>query len=441
MFKRQFRRLLERNGHELNPLGTATELANLAEVRRSLEGEVDRLQRVERVLSQDLALERQTAADERHKLTGELAALQAAYDQQTMARGACEADLAVHSLMSPTVSDGDAVGQRETLDARLIGRLQAAGIPVATAEPVYLHVGFGHAATTSLQEAFFSQRPDLFYLGTPYRDAGGLFSYLKFLDSQALDEGQMLAWCRALAYGDSRRDGRPIVVSDETFCDTSEVYYCPRHLPGDIVAARLKRFFPTAKILFTIRHQPDYVASMYFNLKRNYAFLAGERIPEFQEWWEGLQTQVRCLYLQNLDYAPLIDVYARLFGRDNLLVLPLEELKHQGTRAYLEIICRFLGVELREDDVAAFSTPRNERMSVVEGRLAELLAAGSPHWTPVIRDALDKRSLANLMAAAPRLALQLSEDQLAIIRQRVAAGNRRLAAEYKLRLGDLGYFV
>jgi hypothetical protein len=422
MIKRTVRRILERCGLALLPWKQFAEMS--ASLQRQGE-ELEQLRRAERTLLDEVAAIRGTVRAQ----TDELASVRIAGSLRDAVHGG-----------AGLFDSNDAEG-RVALEGRLIDRLAAAGIPVRPDEPVYLHVGFGHAGTTSLQLNFFSRRPDLFYLGTPYSEAGGFFSNLKYLDDFLLHEPQMLDRCRNLIYGNPRREGRPIVVSDETFCDTSEVYYCPRHVPSDLTALRLKRYFPTAKIIFTMRNQLEYVSSMYFNLKRNYAFLAGAALPEFPEWWSGMHTQTRCLYLQNIDYSQMVDFYARLFGRENVLILPLEELKSHGARRYLERLCRFMNVPLREADVTDFSVPRNERMTVVESRLAELVTAGSSEWSAVVRSLLEKESMAGLVGNSHKLAVKYDDDQLREIRRVAVPGNQRLAADFNLPLAEMGYLM
>lgn len=328
---------------------------------------------------------------------------------------------------------------RRATTAELVAALAAGGVPVTTADRVLLHVGYGHAATTSLQLGFFPHRPDLCYLGTPYREAGGLFSYIKYLEDAATDPAEMYRLCRDHVYAHPDRAGRPLVVSDETFLETPEVYYAPRLLPPDVVAARLRRYFPTARVLFTVRSQFDYVRSMYFNLKRNYGFLAGMPVPPFAEWWDGMHTQVRCLRLLNLDYSRAVRVYAEAFGRENVMVLPLEELIARGPEAYLGRLCGFLDIPLGRADADQFRRPHNTRMSVVEARAADLIAAR--HAGPVVRDALDNPTLAELAAAAPKLDLEFGEGVREQIRNQVAAGNRWLAGAFDLPLAEYGYPV
>lgn len=310
---------------------------------------------------------------------------------------------------------------------------QLGGTP---ADRVALHVGFGHAATTSLQENFFAARDDVYYSGAA-GPAGRFLALLKYRDDARLDVAELARECRGAVYLAPQRSGRPVVLSDETLTDCAEVFYAPRLLPPDAVAVRLKRFFPHARIVFTVRSQYDYVASMYHNLKRNYAYLAGMPIPPFDEWWAGQQTQDACWYLTNLDYQPVVQVYADLFGAANVLVLPLEELKATGAAVYLGRLCQFLGVPLRPEDVARFGTPRNARMSVVEERVAELIAGRLAE--PLVRRALENDALAGLIRDASPAHLHLSDEVREAIRARTAAGNRRLARQFRLPLQESGY--
>lgn len=418
MLIRNLRRILERRGYALLPWA---QFAELNAARQTLSEELEQSRRAKYLQADELAAlqkKLKTQADE-------IADLRRA--------AALQAELAEPGAGEPY--------DRATAQAQALRRLQKSGVPLAANEPVYLHVGFGHAGCAALQTSFFARRSDLFYLGAPFGDAGGLFSNLKYLDNHLLNERQILESCRDQVYASPRRQKRPIVVSDETICDASEVYYCPRQLPTDAIAGRLKRYFPTAKILFTICNQLEYITSMYFSLKRNYAFLARAPLPPFDEWWAGMHTQIRCLYLQNLDYSELIDVYSQLFGRENVLVLPLEELKARGARRYLEKLCQFMNIELQEADVGNFNILGNERMTVVESRLAELVAAGSAEWTAPVRAVLDKDDLASLVSSAPRLSLKFDDEQIREIKRVVVRGNQQLVSEFGLPLEELGYFV
>lgn len=132
-------------------------------------------------------------------------------------------------------------------------------------------------------------------------------------------------------------------------------------------------------------------------------------------------------------------MYADLFGPENVLVLPLEELKARGTAAYLGRLCDFLGLPLRPADVARFRRPRNERMTVVEARVADLIAAR--HEAAGVRRAVGNEHLAGLAGDAARVSVRLGDDVLAEIARAVADGNRWLADAFGLPLAEWGYAV
>ena len=99
---------------------------------------------------------------------------------------------------------------------------------------------------------------------------------------------------------------KKIVISDETLCDLPQLYFAPYVLPRDVIAARLFRLFSPAKIVFTIRNQEHYVASMYLNLKRNSAIFSRAPIIPLSRWYRGMLSQYRCFDLQNLNFAEVI---------------------------------------------------------------------------------------------------------------------------------------
>ena len=136
----------------------------------------------------------------------------------------------------------------------------------------FIHVGFMNSGTTSLQRNFFSQRPEFFFVGQPYNERGGIFTNIKSVEDHQFDNPWISGLCEEQIY--TLHKGRSIVISDEALCgDTPQIYFPPFMVSRDHIALRLRRFFPNAKIIFTIREQRRYVTSMYLNLKRNSAFL------------------------------------------------------------------------------------------------------------------------------------------------------------------------
>jgi hypothetical protein len=306
--------------------------------------------------------------------------------------------------------------------------------------PTFIHVGFMNSGTTSLQRNFFSRRSDFFYAGEPYHERGGIFSNIRSGEDYLFDRALISELCDKQIY--KVRGERTIVISDETFCDTPQTYFAPFMVSRDHVAMRLKRYFPDARIIFTIREQRQYVTSMYLNFKRNSAFLDRCTVPKFSRWFRGMLTQVRCHYLQNLDYSETIGIYAQIFGRSNLCILPLEMIANDGERVYLGKLCDFMGVQLYEVDIDNFCTVQNRRMSTRKNFVSELMA--DDRFSGLLTDLAERFGRDEVDAFiddGPRAELVLSTDEEHEIERRVSVGNRLIAQEFGLDLERYGYLL
>ena len=305
--------------------------------------------------------------------------------------------------------------------------------------PTFIHVGFTNTGTTSLQRNLFSTRSDIFFAGEPYGVRGGIFTAIKSVEDFKFDAAFVEEQCQQLIYAPS--GGRPVVISDETLCDTPQLYFGPYTVPRDAIALRLHHFFPTAKIIFTIRDQRQYAMSAYFNLKKNTAFFDAMPMPPFATWLGAMLSRERSHFMQNLNFLEIISFYAALFGRENICVLPLETLLVDGAEAYLRKLCDFLGVPFFDTDVANYEV-HNRRMSLRRELVAELLQ--DDRFTRLFADLTTFLGRAGLDAfldegSRATVALQPAEEDK--IRRRVGNSNWLLAQEFDLDLGRYGYLM
>ena len=304
----------------------------------------------------------------------------------------------------------------------------------------FIHVGFSNTGTTSLQKNFFRNRPDIFFVGEPYADLGGIFYNIKTVEDFAFPLAQIEELLQQRIYAPSA--GRAIVISDETLCDTPQQYFSPFAMPRDIIAQRLKHLFPGAKIIFSIRDQRSCVASLYLNLKRNYALFAGVPIHPFSEWLAGLRSQPSNPHLRNLNFMETIALYSRLFGPENICVLPLESLIVDGVHAYLRKVCEFIGLQLTDGDVANYAVRQNARMTArrnlflelsCDRRCAELFAA--------LAESFGSEQLNTFLDGGSPVSVMLEQDDVEDLRRRVGIGNRLLDRAFGLNLQRYDYLL
>jgi len=309
---------------------------------------------------------------------------------------------------------------------------------MSTACPIFIHVGFTNTGTTSLQRNFFATRRDIFYAGEPYGERGGIFTAIKSVEDFKLDVALIEKQCEELIYAPS--GGRPIVISDESLGDTPQLYFGSYVVPRDTIALRLHRFFPSAKIIITIRDQRHYAMSAYFNLKRNTAFFDGIAVPCFSSWLGGVLSRDRCHFMQNLNFSEMVSLYAALFGRENICVLPLEMLVVDGAETYLRKLCAFLGVSFSEGDVANYVEIHNRRMSRRRELVAELLPdARFAEFFGDLTVRLGREQFDAFLDEGPRATVNLSAEDEQAIRRRVGIGNWLVAHELGLDLARYEY--
>lgn len=261
-----------------------------------------------------------------------------------------------------------------------------------------IHVGFAHTGTTSLQQNIFQKLPNAFYAGIPYTVLGGIFSYIKYLDVDDYRFDLIQQLCVDHIFR-QMAPGQRLILSDETFVDQPAIHFTPAMMPVRTVAERLKDHFGEATILFTIRSQYSAVVSNYQVYRKNSLALSGVTVEPFDAWFAGNTSQVRNLYLRNLDISHAVGIYRDVFGAEAVKVLPLEILTVQGFDAYRAHLSEATGL-----DLSAFS--------------AEAYVARN-------------RSEDSMMV--------LNEHQRQVIWERAKDGNARIADAFGLPLCDFGY--
>jgi len=184
---------------------------------------------------------------------------------------------------------------------------------------VLLHIGYHKTGTTFLQKRFFPFlaanlliMPDVSYIATSEQYDPN--DFIQLLTKQLKTNIHSLTILSQETLS-GRADGNPI--------------WDPH-----IIAKRLRHTFPSAKILIVIRNQFDYILSLY-------AFRVVRRGLEHRSLDQFLQLNHAQLR-QKLQYDRLIGDYVRLFGREQVLVLPFEQLAANSFR-FVTSLLNFIG--------------------------------------------------------------------------------------------------
>ncbi len=214
-----------------------------------------------------------------------------------------------------------------------------------------IHVGFPKTSTTWIQECFFSEHPDLYYLGTTLTKPAN-----KDISTPRVGWLPLLANVHSNDFDAEhfRQEADKTMSDDKLNCisyeglvgDPFNNWFIP-----EVRGRRLAKVFPNAKIVITLREQRSYLSSMYGEYLK-----AGGTYPlkALLDWDEGKVGRHEAFVLSQLKYDKIIQYYHDLFGKENVLVLLYEDFCWDRL-IYLERICQFVRINTFIPDGADYT--------------------------------------------------------------------------------------
>jgi len=215
---------------------------------------------------------------------------------------------------------------------------------------------------------------------------------------------------------------------------------------GSIIAKRIKNIFPNGKILIVIREQRSFILSNYFQ------YLSSGGNHGIEKYLTLKYDGKRPGFSPNhIDYYPLITHYRELFGKENILILPYELFKKDGS-AFISTLSRFVGKKIVVDE-ARFNTYWNKKEAPFLNyrlRCLNLLKTSSSLNNYSILSNSTSRGFAKLITSLltplipdqfnknVRKTLSASIDKSII--GRFEESNKRVAELIKMDLKEYGYY-
>lgn len=326
----------------------------------------------------------------------------------------------------------------------------------ADAPGCLIHIGMPKTATTMLQHAVFEHHPDVTYLGKfeghpNYRDE----DLDGFVRRRFRLPGNPQARCfRDLAarIDDYRRQERVVVFSEEAFTG------------GDIELKRrqaegFRRTFGEARILMTIREPLSFMEALYFQELKGFQFKPQKyqrlrkhfghppRYFDINQWLGCLWTRQSRSSLTHLAVADTAEVYADVFGRENVHILIFEDLKVNAER-FLTDVSRVAGICPEES--CRLGSQRSKNVRWRESQIARLksfndsfIRRAQYRWIKSKRELKEALGLAGTLPddASPTARAALSEEWREKLLDVARPQFERLGQEWQLPLHDYGYPV
>jgi hypothetical protein len=302
-----------------------------------------------------------------------------------------------------------------------------------------IHIGLPKCASTTLQDRLFAPNEKFIYLGrikNGYRDGETreVFERITFQDSLEYDADATASLLRSLC-AKAAAPERPILVSAESLSVEGRA-------DRRLIAERLHRLLAPAKILIVLRAQPAMLQSLYLNHLR----ASGQRVVAFEQWLEQTYGGVRFtdLHRVGLNYEPLVRIYEDVFGADNVVVVPFEQIKDEGS-AFFRVLADLLDMSPADVNACFQTNVDNQRMSGrqllalhIQDRLpsgTNLARLGRRVLPPAVYEPARRFVTGGRRVTSP----QFSDRWQARIAATCAQGNARLALRKNIPLAALGY--
>ena len=334
------------------------------------------------------------------------------------------------------------------------------------AAQIYLNVGMHKTGSTYIQSKVFPTISAVRYLGPG-----------RVEDAEAFSVVEDLAYANPAFFDPEReRDrfqaalgeetDRPVLVSsEELFGEVTSNFH-----NNPFIARNLKNMFPDARVIVVVRRQNDWIESNYKQVIKGgftlcfepfvgwngSAFESGRHLP-------GSRLRIN---VKELDWLRYVRNYAELFGKQNLLVLPFEQLM-ENPDAFVAAITDFMGVERIRIDARARVNRGYSGLGLAVARVLNRIFDDQYHepkllkQTPFHRYFMERREASPFFGFMTRVtgmltvarfvqhivdplspgpARLLDERMTAALMEMHADHNRMLAEEFCPDLSRFGYF-
>ncbi len=207
---------------------------------------------------------------------------------------------------------------------------------------ILIHIGMPKCASTMLQKGFWGNLEGIDFASHEYNTFNELHETV--LDISRCTQDQYNHDNIFQKYLDFTDKSKPLVISSELFVWNGIQPDVHSYADKIIIAERLKKLFPEAKILIVIRNQIDMLKSLYSQL---YAMVDFSLVNlSFDKWIDTnlREAQVnRNSVFSVLNYYKIIKTYKSLFS--DVKVILYEELIKDKELHISKIICPLMGID------------------------------------------------------------------------------------------------
>ena len=298
-----------------------------------------------------------------------------------------------------------------------------------------IHIGANKTGSTTLQRWLFSRHPKILYLG---EDCERYEAHQEILDSIVYDDDLYFSSEAA------QRLFNQFISSqgDKTFVYSNEDILRSR-VPA-LCAQRLHKLVPDAEIVLIIRNQVSAVESWYINHGAYLKFVPRRywrRFVSFDDWMNYCLMFLRYSPLDSFFYYRHVNLYASLFGKENVHVIFYEDFRNNRIKFFEQLGC-ILGINSTEIEQLIEQKRERRRHTLRQymyHRFRSWFFGGQFYDYPLPVGEGVKKQWRGFLQAGPPAGGIVSDAWVARIRDLYKEDNALLAKEYNLPLKDYGY--
>ena len=289
---------------------------------------------------------------------------------------------------------------------------------------VLIHVGLPKCASSFIQRRVLPNLDGVTQLGVGVRNESNILVRGIANYEQINWKYEKLAILRFF----SAYKNQNIAVSNEQFAGGT--YHTGKSTDRETIALRLQNLFPQATVLMVIRNQYDFLRSVFVRELRG-----GRTSFRHLRNWMNAQIKgiedARSSILYMPQYTRLFELYSEIWGKDNVIVLQLENL----SKTLIPFLERSGYNSLTNPDFTIRTNSRANWLDILNSKYR----LGSSNPNGYVRKGIsifaDTAKRINVFSVNTRF----SEEQINFIGDFYAEENRRLELSAGLDLSGFGY--
>lgn len=186
---------------------------------------------------------------------------------------------------------------------------------------VWVHVGSGHAGSTTLQKEIFPKIPGAYFIEFSDKNIGLNKAISNLLNGSSLCFDQKRVFQELSS---SLHKSKKNIISSESFLSATNVQY--NHMSQDhaLLSDRLVKLIPNSRIFIVVRDQVECLESSFYHHKNYLASSHGIKLGSVDEWlFHMLEHAEKKTELDDYFFYDIYSCYASNFGHENVFVCKL----------------------------------------------------------------------------------------------------------------------